>query len=655
MGTINKTTAEINAILDVAEADKNRGFWDVSTNTPDYAVELTLEGYYLVVGIGGDITIQTIDFTFAEGDYLLKTSVGYAQIRATDPKFTGFTDGDFLQVIDGTATKADIRQLDDTLLMGETTRNKQGSIGIGPGTTLSEYGGLFTTKSTITGSSYFNVLSQYKAGTIDLFGSQKARRLEIGTSGDVVVQGTDTTELVDVTSVTYESLAYLHEVTKFYLDFANTPTNFRFRIKRADNDAVIKYFPNEFAWLDEEGGVDITSTGKQEVYPLGNLNGTPLLLPESEDYIFEMAADTAINLNGSVTLPYLKVEAAPAEFIELADDDDLLTLESGDTTQESLDLTNHELKANLAAQLSDGVMSKEDKLILDNISSNCGGDSWVSGLQVVEASPKDQTADYGAGVYLINGVEKTIASSGNYDLENAYGSVDHYLGMVDDQHAIVIICVDDDEVIKSYRGDVVEKGETAFAPLVLDDTVCVAAIEIKVDKNDNPKDIGNKQITDTRHNISINTDMRVAISADDLSEGFLSDKLSNNGNVEFTIENAGGEETLKADASLAPIIIEYTTNAHIDGIDVSIAYPVGILMINTGSNREIKSFTGGLDGQILHIVNADDNDIKYKHQNGTYQKLRVEGKADKTQNDYGGATLVYNGTEGYWYVIGIIT
>jgi len=181
--------------------------------------------------------------------------------------------------------------------------------------------------------------------------------------------------------------------------------------------------------------------------------------------------------------------------------------------------------------------------------SDLSTDGWLTGLLVQENAPKDQQVAYGLGTYMINGVEYAIASNGVYDLENAYGSVDHYSGMVDDQHAFVSICVDADEVIKSVMGNIGEKGEPIFpAPHPLD-SVCVALIEIKVDKNDNPKDIGNKQIDDERSTTSFNTDESVAISTDDLTSGHLFDKISTNGSVVATIENPGGDEKLILNSS----------------------------------------------------------------------------------------------------------
>lgn len=224
-----------------------------------------------------------------------------------------------------------------------------------------------------------------------------------------------------------------------------------------------------------------------------------------------------------------------------------ITLASGDTTQQTLDLTGQEILVNLVAQSTDGAMSSEDKTKLDNISENCVGDSWVSGLDVTEQIPKDQTVLYTAGTYLICGITKSIASGGTYDMENAYGSINYYTGMVSDQHRFVLMYVDGDEVMKSIAGSIAEKNEEPQWPMLPSDSVSIALVDIKVDKYDVPKDIENKEIYDQRLPPFFNTDEWVGITPDDTAPGYLSDKLSNNGDVNFTIENAGGNETLKAD------------------------------------------------------------------------------------------------------------
>ena len=334
-----------------------------------------------------------------------------------------------------------------------------------------------------------------------------------------------------------------------------------------------------------------------------------------------------------------------------------VTLEAGSTTQESLDLTGQEVKANLVTQSSDGVMSQQDKTELDNISANGGGDGWISGLDVVQDSPKGTTVLYGAGTYLINGDSKAVTPAGVYDLANGFGSVDHYSGMTNDQHAIVTIYADSAEVIKSIRGNVGEKGSTIFPPLQPSDTVCVAYVEIKVNSGGTPKEIDDKHIFDCRTSPSINTDETVSVSVDDQSTGFLADKLSNNGNVTFTIENPGGNETIKADApggggTVDPSIL-YTGTSDIDGLDVTTLYPSGILWIDSTADVAVKSLLNGQDKQIIKVVSLSLKKTRISNNTGVADPIMVEGNADVIADKYGGATLIYNASKGNWYFIGI--
>lgn len=330
-----------------------------------------------------------------------------------------------------------------------------------------------------------------------------------------------------------------------------------------------------------------------------------------------------------------------------------VTLNSSDTTQETLDLTGQEVTVNAVTTTTDGAMIAEDKLKLDNISSNGAGDSWVSGLEITENSPKNQKVAYGNGTYLINGILKSIATSGIYDLENGFGGVNHYTGMTSYQHKFVAIYVDGVEVIKSLAGPAAEKNDIPDIPLLPADTVCLAFVEIRVDSGANPKDIDDKKITDCRKHI-VSTDEFVKVSADDTDTGHLFDKLSNAGNVTFTIVNAGGNEQIKADASggggTLPSIT-YTTDANIDGVDVSSLAPHGILYIDISSNREFRSVSAGIDGQKVTVINLGTNTIKAKNETGTYQQMRTEGGTDKTFGDFGGFSMIYNSSKGYWYMI----
>lgn len=228
-----------------------------------------------------------------------------------------------------------------------------------------------------------------------------------------------------------------------------------------------------------------------------------------------------------------------------------VTLAADDTTQESLDLTGQELTANLVTTTTDGVMSAEDKVFLDNIVANGAGDDWVSGFSITEHSPRDQSVDYTSGTYLINGELKVIATGGTYDLSNGFGGINHYSDLVTSQHAFVMLYVDATQVMKSVRGVVVEQDEVPTAPPLPADSVCLAVVEIKVNSSSAPKNIFQDEIADCRNTQSINTDEFVSISADDTTKGHLATKLVSDGNVTFTIQNPGSSETLKGDVDIA--------------------------------------------------------------------------------------------------------
>lgn len=328
-----------------------------------------------------------------------------------------------------------------------------------------------------------------------------------------------------------------------------------------------------------------------------------------------------------------------------------------DTTNDTLDLINHVLTVNQVTQTTDGAMIAEDKLKLDNITDNGVSDHWVSGLSVTEHDPKNQTVNYTSGTYLINGILKTVASGGIYDLENGYGSINHYTGLTSYQHRFVTLYTDVNEVIKSIDGPAADKKDVPDLPITPIDSVPIALIEIKVDSSAIPKDIDKKHITDVRNAPPFNTDEFVKASVDDQGAGYLIDKLSNNGNVTFTLENTGGIETIKADVSdgggaLPSITI--TADENIDGVDVSSLAPQGILYTNIIGNRELRSLQGGVDNQVIIVTNIAAATIKVKHETGTYQLIRTEGASDKTFGDYGGCTLVYNATAGYWFITGIV-
>jgi len=193
-----------------------------------------------------------------------------------------------------------------------------------------------------------------------------------------------------------------------------------------------------------------------------------------------------------------------------------------------------------------GFFTAADKTKFDNMSSNGSGDDWISGLLVEAQSSNDQTVKYSAGTYMVNGVLYSIASGGNYNLQNGYGGVNHYAALAAGQRAIVLIYVDVTQAIESVAGTPTSGSDPAI-PTFPADCVCLAFVTIRKHTNGNVKNITPADITDCRYARKPKSDELSKVSSGDIASGFLKDKLTDNGNVHFTKENADAVETLKAD------------------------------------------------------------------------------------------------------------
>ena len=97
-----------------------------------------------------------------------------------------------------------------------------------------------------------------------------------------------------------------------------------------------------------------------------------------------------------------------------------------------------------------------------------------------------------------------------------------------------------------------------------------------------------------------------------------------------------------------------TPTAHIENLDVSSLSPFGILFVDNTVNYELKSLAGGSDGDVIQLVHINTGDLKLKRSDGyTGQQLQMPNDADDTLTKYGGCTLVYNSSKGYWFVTGL--
>ena len=103
-------------------------------------------------------------------------------------------------------------------------------------------------------------------------------------------------------------------------------------------------------------------------------------------------------------------------------------------------------------------------------------------------------------------------------------------------------------------------------------------------------------------------------------------------------------------AKVVSNIATITTSS--DAVDVSGA---SVLNCDTnGGHITIGGFTGGEDGQILHLYNSDANNVVIEDDESTgNQDIKTSTGADVTITAEGGATLIYDGTDGVWRMIGL--
>jgi len=131
--------------------------------------------------------------------------------------------------------------------------------------------------------------------------------------------------------------------------------------------------------------------------------------------------------------------------------------------------------------------------------------------------------------------------------------------------------------------------------------------------------------------------------------------------AEVNVQSDWDESDTGADSFIVnkPVIggakkMTVTTGDHIENLDVSSLSPMGVLFVNNTANKELKSLAGGIDGDIVHLVHISTNDLKIKDPDSyAGQQIETPGGADRVIGDYGGCTLVYSSSLGYWVATGL--
>ena len=97
-----------------------------------------------------------------------------------------------------------------------------------------------------------------------------------------------------------------------------------------------------------------------------------------------------------------------------------------------------------------------------------------------------------------------------------------------------------------------------------------------------------------------------------------------------------------------------TPTSNIENLDVSSLSPFGVLFVDNPANRELRSLSGGTNGDVVVLAHISANDLKIKDPD-TYngQQIETPGSADRTLIDYGGCTLVYNSDKDLWFATGL--
>ena len=291
-----------------------QGFWNASTNSPDYTAELTDTNDFLTVTVAGTQTITDLgSTTFAIGDMLVKTATSFAVVRESSPTF-GLADGTIPMIESGLLEASSLLETATLIEASKDTLDRQGSRFLGSANKESEYGGLVLTESLVTGNDYLSVIYRRNAGSLDPIGNDNPFYLTFATESNVVVQGQNPQgqspdTITNVTQIDITGLGYHHLLNTVYLNVNAAITGLSARVTNLSNNNIIKYFPSKNAWDNNNSSINV-STGRQEIYPLSVANATPFIFPSTINLRIDLKSSSGqIDLNGLGTDPYIEVAA----------------------------------------------------------------------------------------------------------------------------------------------------------------------------------------------------------------------------------------------------------------------------------------------------------------------------------------------------------
>lgn len=491
----------------------------------------------------------------------------------------------------------------------------QGTLTLGDPLDIESSGGQQTNYSRVTGIRY-----QVPYQAVDKTGASVTFQVDLDAEiVDDVRQGTDDTTMTSPLVWSYTS-GRDEVVNKVYLKTDGGVTNFRYQVKSLDTGQVIDSYPDKFKYA-EDVGIDLIGAGIHTVDLYYSGTSTPNRFLDTQNIEITMNWDSGNFLGNSSDVPYYSYDYQAFYFVNILTEAPNNGKQYGRQSESWTEVVHsgHYLGvfADLAAlQAAHPTATMGDTATVTSPDSNLfywNGSAWTdSGTGYIGDMLKaiyDPTNISGDAFLRSNHTGTQAASTiSDFDTEVANNSD--------------VTANTSKETNATHTGDVTGSEDL---------TISAKAVEITM-------------LADGTDGELVTWD--VSGEADTIAAGTADQVLTSNG--------PGAAPTFQ-DTSAAPgRKMTVTTGDHIENLDVSSLSPSGVLFVNTTANKELKSLSGGIDGDVVHLVHTSNNDLKIKNPDSyTGQEIQTPGDADRTLIDYGGCTLVYNDTLGYWVATGL--